>query len=484
MGALRSAMVSLWSHPTSRETSAFLGSGVFIAPATILTVRHIAAKDGPLFVLCHGKVMTHKVRHVACHPDAEIDVAVVMLQDQPPDITPARVDRGSLSTGMKVQIGGYFEGEYEPPSPTTIKQQVAEDRHYLIDLKQPQGYSGCPVEVGGRVIGVVCRHYKDPNTHRGCFIAVNQFADWLAEQVPGVVTPVHVSSSAPAPAPVAAGRRESLQKVAADKLRRCFSARLFEKFPAELLEREGSVPLQVAEALHETADEVGAAAVQGVLKLARQLGELLQDERVSLTPREKDGLKDKLTEAMGWACRLCVGEAAAGYGSMRDLVDQDIALDTPPGATLLFGSARHQSWVVAERDGLRTVMDEHVILPGIELGEGIDVQRGITKAVAASFSVTGQFSGEVDSKLHNLLRGKAKGAEMDGLARYVVLEKGRSTATAFNREIRQWIRSTLGIGCIELTGFDDTRNLLTIEEGILFDRVTHLLELFAEPEWN
>lgn len=480
MGALRSAMVSLWSHPTSRETSAFLGSGVFIAPAVILTVRHIAIKDGPLFALGHGRTVAHEVRRRASHPDTEIDVAVVWLHDHPLDAEIASMGSVLLSSGLKVWVGGYFEREYEAPSPTTVKQQVAEDRHYLIDLKQPQGYSGCPVEVDGRVVGVVCRHYKDPNTHRGCFIAVNQFADWLAAQVPGVVTPVQASSSVP----VAADRREALQTVAADKLRRCFSARLFEKFPAELLEREGAVPLQVAEALHETADEIGAAAVQGVLKLARQLGELLQDERVSLTPREKDGLKDKLTEAMGWACRLCVGEAAAGYGSMRDLVDQDIALDTPPGATLLFGSARHQSWVVAECDGLRTVKDEHVILPGIELGEGIDVQRGITKAVAASFSVTGQFSGEVDSKLHNLLRGKAKGAEMDGLARYVVLEKGKSTATAFNREIRQWIRSTLGIGCIELTGFDDTRNLLTIEEGILFDRVTHLLELFAEPEWN
>lgn len=478
MGALRSAMVSLWSHATSREASAFLGSGVFIAPATILTVRHIAAKGGPLFALGYGKTVAHEVRRAAQHDAPEIDVAVIWLDDHPLDAQTAPVDGRLLSAGMEVRVGGYFEREYEAPSPTTVKQQVAEDRHYLIDLKQPQGYSGCPVEVDGRVIGVVCRHYKDPNTHRGCFIAVNQFADWLAAQVPGVVTPLR----APSPETGGTSRREDIQKVAADRLRRCFSARLFEKFPTELLEREGALPLQIAEVLGESADEVGAAAVQGVLKLTRQLSELLRDEQVSLTPREKAGLKDKLKEAMGWACRLCVGEAAAGYVSMRDLVDQDIALDTPPGATLLLGSARHQSWVMAERDGLPTVKDEHVILPGIELGEGADVKRGITKAVAASFSVTGQFSGEVDSKLENKLRGMAKGAVMDGLARYVVLEKGRSTA--FDPEIRQWIRSTLGIGCIELTGFDDTQNLLTIEEGVLFDRVTRLLELFAEPEWN
>lgn len=477
MGALRSAMVSLWKHRTSHEADNFLGSGVFIARATILTVRHIVAQHDPLFVLCHGKVVAHEVSRVESHPDREIDVAVVWLRDHPPDTRTVSVEVSVLSTGQKVWVGGYFEREYEPPAETSVTQYVAEDRHYLIDRKQPKGYSGSPVTVGERVLGVACRHYEDSNTHRGCFIAVDQFANWLATHVPSAVMPARPSDT---PVP---GQREELQRMAADKLRRCFSARPFDnKFPAELVKREGAVPLRIAEALREEGDDIGLAVVQGVLDLSRDLGALLEDDSVSLTPKEKDNLKDKLKEAMGWACRLCIGANAAGYVSMRDLVNHDVAMDFPPGATLLFEQTRHQSWAVTDQAGLRTLKDEHAVLPGIELGEGDDVKRGITKAMAASFSVTGQFSGEVDSRLENLLRGKARGAAADGKARYVVLEKGKNTP--FNPEMRQWIRSTLGVGCIELTGFDDMRGLLTVDEGVLLDRVTCLLELFAEPEWN
>jgi hypothetical protein len=477
MDALRSAMVSLWRHQSSRDTDNFLGSGVFIGRATILTVRHIAQQCSPLFALAYSKNVADEVCRVACHPDPEIDVAVVWLRDHPMDAKIAPVDASLFSSGQGVQIAGYFEREYEAPSTAIVKQRVAEDRHYLIDLKQPQGYSGSPVEVDGRVRGVVCRHYKHSNTHRGCFIAVDQFADWLTQHVPGAL----VAPARPVAASVA-GQREALQNLAKDKLKRSLSAKLFDKFPADSIEREGSVPLRLADALREDADDVGEAAVQGVLKLARDLGELLRDETVSLTPKEKEGIKGRLKEAMGWACRLCMGERAAGYVSLKDFAEEAVALDTPPGATLLFGQARHQSWVVTDQDGLRTVKDEHAILPRIELGEGADVKRSITKAVAASFSVTGQFTGEVDSKLENLLRGKAKGAAADGLARYVVLEasKGR----AIDSEIRQWIRTTLGIGSIELTGFDAAQGLLTIDETLMLDRVTHLLDLFAEQEWN
>lgn len=149
---------------------------------------------------------------------------------------------------------------------------------------------------------------------------------------------------------------------------------------------------------------------------------------------------------------------------------------------MVVGTPRNKSWKVGERSGLTMLEDEHVIDANLEFGEGEDVKKGIAKLVAASFAVEGVFNGDVDKKLLNHLQGEAEVAAEDGQERFVVITT--QTDSAVNSEIRQWIRSNLGIGCIELTGFEQERGLLTVKESYLLNRIKSVLQELSQPEWS
>ena len=476
MGSLRPAMVSLWKDKESRNVDKnFLGTGTFVAHRCILTVKHIAAKHRELFAIVHGETLASNISRAELHP--ELDIALVFLADHPPGVEIAGIDDALFSLGDFIQMGGYFSGRYEYPSEAVVKQFSDDDRHWLVDQKQPVGYSGSPVVVGEKVKGVVCRHYDDKNIHRGCFIAVNQFIDWLnphIEKTSAQITDIGEP-------PIDARALERIHKQARSEIKRALSGKLLRLFD-ELECDEKGVPRAIREALEHDADTVGKETVAAILQIVREMRSAIEDDQVQLTPKAKTAILDQIKEGLGWATRLCVDKGGAQYASACNFVDLKIPLDQPAGATMVVGTPRNKSWKVGEKSGLAMLEDEHAIDARFEFGEGDDVKKGITKLVAASFAIEGKFNGDVDKKLLNRLQGDAQGAAEDGQERFVVITS--QSDGALNSEIRQWIRSNLGIGCIELTGFDQERGLLTVKEGYLLNRIKTVLEELSKPEWS
>jgi hypothetical protein len=469
-------MVSLWKDKESRNVDKnFLGTGTFVAPRCILTVKHIAAKHRELFAIIHGETLASNISHTELHP--ELDIALVFLADHPPGVEIAGIDDASFALGDFIQMGGYFSGRYEYPSEAVVKQFSDDDRHWLVDQKQPVGYSGSPVVVGRKVKGVVCRHYDDKNIHRGCFIAVNQFIDWLNPHIGKTSAPI-TDIGEPT---IDADALERIHKQARSEIKRALSVKLLSLFD-ELECDENGVPRAIREALEHDADTVGEESVSAVLQIVKDMRSAIEDDQVQLTPTAKKTIQKQIKQGLGWATRLCVGKGGAHYASARNFVDMKIPLDRPAGATMVVGTPRYQSWKVEQRSGLAMLEDEHVIDASIEFGEGEDVKKGIAKLVAASFAVEGKFDGDVDKRFLNYLQGEARGAAKDGKERFVVITS--QSDGALNSEIRQWLRSDLGIGCIELTGFEQERGLLTVMEGYLLNRIKTVLEELSKPEWS
>lgn len=475
MGSLKSAMVSLWKDKHNREEKNFLGTGVFIAPRCILTVKHIAKTQDPLFAISYTSVLASQIRRVECHE--ELDISLIWLVDHPADAKTIQVDDSAVYPGDSVEIGGYFEGQYESPSDAIVKKFSPDDRHYLVDIKQPVGYSGSPVGVGGKVKGVVCRHYEDKNVHRGCFIAVNQFIEWLNPHI----GKASISIASKNEQPIDSSALERIHKQARSKIREALSGNSLRLFNGLECDDKG-VPRVIREALEHDANTVGKKSMGAILQVVNGMRLALEDDQVQLTPKEKSAIRKKIKELLGWATHLCVGKGGAHYVSTRNFVDLKIPLDRPAGATMVVGTPRYESWKVEQRSGLAMLEDEHVIDASIEFGEGEDVKKGIAKLVAASFAVEGNFNGDVDRKLLNHLQGEAEVAVQKGKERFVVLTS--QSDSSVNSEIRQWIRSNLGIGCIELTGFEPECGLLTVTEGYLLNLIKSVLQELSQPEWS
>ena len=88
------------------------------------------------------------------------------------------------SLPRELVLHGYFEGASEAGQ--LVHPLNFDDAHkqYRLDTKQPEGHSGSALCIGERVWGMAIRHYRDPNIHRGCALAVHQFWDWLGPLLP------------------------------------------------------------------------------------------------------------------------------------------------------------------------------------------------------------------------------------------------------------------------------------------------------------
>lgn len=314
MGSLKSAMVSLWKDKHNREEKNFLGTGVFIAPRCILTVKHIAETQDPLFAISYTSVLASQIRRVECHE--ELDISLIWLADHPADAKIIQVDDSAVCPGDYVEIGGYFEGQYESPSDAIVKKFVQDDRNYLVDVKQPVGYSGSPVGVGGKVKGVVCRHYDDKNIHRGCFIAVSQFIDWLNPHIDKASAPTTQASEQP----IDANALAHIHKQARSEIRRVLSGKLFGVFQGLECDEKG-VPSAIRDALAHDADTAGKESVGAILQIVKDMRATMEDEQVQLTPKEKATVRKQIAEGLGWAARLCIDKGGVHYVSARNFVD-------------------------------------------------------------------------------------------------------------------------------------------------------------------
>jgi hypothetical protein len=181
------SLVSLWRSGTDASREQFLCSGVFVADRLVLTVGHAIDICATPWVRPHvGGAQTFPASAKALrHP--ELDAALLRLEVMPLGCVAAPLDiSGSMhGLGEGMSLNGYFEGRMELAYPARWLSFDSEQRHHLIDVKQPVGQSGSAVANRDRVWGIAVQHYDDYAIHRGCVISLGQlWPDWLDGQLP------------------------------------------------------------------------------------------------------------------------------------------------------------------------------------------------------------------------------------------------------------------------------------------------------------
>ncbi len=202
---VRSALVTLWKAPNSSAQADFVCSGVFVAPACVLTAAHAVDDAKTLWVSAFGAPNSWPVIRSERHD--QLDVALLSIESVPPDAGVLACDRRQQVDRLPkpLTLNGSFEGRTEAPQEVTVLNFSPEDHHYLIEPKQPRGQSGSPVcTADGAVWAIAVRHYADANTQRGGVIAVHQFADWMDPRL-ARLDPMASVSPASSPAADAAG---------------------------------------------------------------------------------------------------------------------------------------------------------------------------------------------------------------------------------------------------------------------------------------
>jgi TIR domain len=221
--AVRSALVSLWKHAASTAKAHFVGTGVFIANATILTVAHAVKPGRPIWVRpVADAAQAYPIKgDPVC--DATFDAALITLESMPPHATVLPLDPAERSfdaTSSAYRLVGFFQGQEQAPWPVSVSSFEAQAMppRYLTTPKHPVGYSGAPLVRKGRVWGLVHEHFADPNTGFGCAVAVHQLEQLLKPLLQQTAQPLagrparHV---VPAPPGRTGTRRRSTQQLAA-----------------------------------------------------------------------------------------------------------------------------------------------------------------------------------------------------------------------------------------------------------------------------
>ncbi len=181
---VKDALVSFWAAEKSTAPEDFVGSGFFIASGKVLTAAHVVDGSHPLWLRPEaGATQAYTVERARVCKHGSLDVAVVLLPVMPAGAISLRPWQGGTCP-PEVVLNGYFEGRREQAHPYTVLSFDPVAQHYLLDSKQPQGHSGSAACVGNWVWGITVCHYNDPNTLRGCAIALSQVWDWLVEKVP------------------------------------------------------------------------------------------------------------------------------------------------------------------------------------------------------------------------------------------------------------------------------------------------------------
>lgn len=187
--ALAYSKVSFWLHATDRGLDKFRGSGMVVGDQHILTAKHLLYDEaGDLFPLWASAAInattSQKIEDVQAHPT--LDIALARVSSFPARVRPASLNRQGFDSAKAIgfTVTGFLEGGDDEPQVLEVTQYSGQERHFLSNVKHPPGYSGGAICVANAVWAVLTSHYKDPNTHRGCAVAVHQFWDWLEPLLP------------------------------------------------------------------------------------------------------------------------------------------------------------------------------------------------------------------------------------------------------------------------------------------------------------
>jgi hypothetical protein len=480
--SVRSALVSLWAHPTSTEERAFLCCGAFVAPCTVLTVRHIFEKHKNVWL----RPLAAGPTSMAMQPPAELhptlDAALVRIESMPPHATWMTCDSTPQfdTVPNSYKMWGYFEGREHAPLDVSVQafDALANPARYTLAPKHPAGYSGAGIVRAGRLWAIATEHYVDPNINLGCAIGVHQiWQDWLQPRL--AVT----AATSPQPSSARLADSEALRTSIANDLvvalTRVFEHPAVRGFTSIDIEGNG-VPRSILPILSGARSpthrrDTGARLVASVFHLARDLTNDIDAQLISLPAGGKRYLRQRLTEAMGRAARLCLNPARL---QAADVLDQTLLVSarSERQAMLVARTSPEKSWSIQTGSGLPRVVDRHVLSPTIEFGEGDDARRELARLLYAREHPTNYVPDKLSEPELSELRTWLFSEKTEGRTRCLVM---RSSGTAvFGESVRAWL-AAMGVGLIALTD-DQSAELFWIEEEELFGVILAFLQRFEQ----
>ncbi|MCM8595750.1 trypsin-like peptidase domain-containing protein [Accumulibacter sp.] len=472
---VRDALVSLWRSKDSTALADFVASGFFVAPATVLTARHVLDGGALLWVRAAADATTaYPVLAPLCHSD--LDVALLRIEAVPSGSRWLEANSAAQAPG-DLSLNGFFEGGYENPQKVTALQFDPQARHWLIEPKQPPGHSGSAICSGDRVWGIAVRHYSDPNVHRGCVLGIHQFADWLREQLPA--RPDLLRRPPPTWDEWLARWREVMTKA--------FRKPAFEKFDAVVRRDGGGLPEALNDALTGAQPErAGDACVDALIDLVEHCGEALRDDELLPAAHERGSAREAFLVAMGAAARLCLDPGhlqALGIDPAGELASVlDVEASRVAGAGIAVRPAPQHAWKIGDDRGIPVVRDQFAHELPLELGAGENRKRKLAKAAFLSVSHLDQAPEKIDDALQGTIRGRAKILARKGQARLLVL--GQRLPEEERRELQEWVASQLGVNLLTLTPPAAGKGLFVCDEDLLLARICEFLTLLSNPEWN
>jgi len=472
MKHVEDALVSFWSSPDSKDEAHFVGSGFFIAPCKVLTAKHLFKREGGLWLRPERGTSAITPASVASHP--ELDAAIATLDVMPEGATVLRPLLDSSFRG-EVKLNGYFEGKLEAPHPYTVTTFDSNFRHYLLSPKQPQGHSGSAACVDQRVWGMTIQHYIDPNTLRGCALAIHQLRPWLCEQIPDLGRMLLPPSWDEW---VASGRAG---------LTACFDSPVF---PPLLGGPEGGLPDPLSNALATTtASTLGMRCVEALIDVLKRGAERLNDGSATLGRTQRDTARERLREAMGVGARLCLNPEKLPCRALDDGSGLDAIIDfeaiNAASAAISTGLNRGKCWEagVAPSGGRSTLKDKWAHSAGFEMGEGVDRQKELARQFHRILYPASPLPVEVSKATLREIRGELRSEAKEGRARLLVL-KGE-LPDALRQELSDWMQRHLGVSLLLLREpDDDSAPYYLCDEGELLARIHEFVKLINQPEWN
>lgn len=472
---VKDALVSFWNSPDSTDKVHFVGSGFFIAPARVLTAKHITQGQAALWLRAGaGATNSYLIEAGRVRPHDALDAAVIALDAMPVGAAVLHPLLGKTKPG-EVQLNGYFGGLLEAPHPYTVTAYDGNNRHYLLSSKQPKGHSGSAACVGARVWGMTVRHYEDANIHRGCAIAIHQLWEWLCSEIPDL------GRILPPP---------SWDEWVADmrgRLKASFESPVFATVLGGL---EDGLPRPLAKALEKTdSATLGERCVEALIDSLKQAATRLKDGSVTLGQTERNTARERLLDAMGLSVRLCLDPEmlpcrAAADGSGLDAIIELEAM-SPASAAIVTGLNRGRCWEAgATPSGIPTVQDKLAhAAAGFEMGEGPDRQKEIARLIHKIVLPLNPLPANASKTMMSQLRAYLRSEAREGRARLLVLEGELSPA--LRQELAEWLQSQLGISLLLLRDpEDDSAPYYLCDEAELLARIHEFVKLVNQPEWN
>ena len=466
---VKDALVSFWSSEVSMELKDFVGSGFFIAPGRVLTAAHVVDDPRPLWLRPEaGATQAYAVERSRVCKHGSLDVAIVPLPVMPAGAFSLRPWTGQ-GHPREIMLNGFFEGRKEEPHPYTVLSFDSVEQHYLLDSKQPEGQSGSAACVGDRVWGITVCHYIDPNTLRGCAIALSQVWDWLVEKVPEIETI--------APPPDWGEWVGAIRQ----RLQTCFDAGVF----SHLFKMHDGLPEALAAEIAKTDPAtLGERAVEALLKLA----EVAVPRLVERGREERRTARQGMLAAMNLACALCFDPARLPPGAARGAEGLGALIDVEAGsaasAALATCADRHACWKPGvNRLGVPVLDDERAHVLPFETAEGDDRRKALTlfaHRVALRLQTP---PAEIDKATQRDLRAYLRREAKQGRAHLLVLED--ELRPEVRRDLEAWIQQDLGISVLMRRDPEgDSAPYYYCDEADLLASIREFVSLLSQPPWT